>query len=416
MSLNSHRKLKNIEGIFDNLEPQDVQLEEQNFDGTYWNKDEIKSQMTSNLRSKVSIFDLWYFKAINVVKRVWQEEIIKEPVRKLLIQKFGGRAYCPLKNVITSTKTRPIQTINEIIKIIKTYLGKTKLLCFSLVIKNRDGTGHWLSFVYNYNTHQLFCLDPAAANNEQGQREWGHGELEEELLSQLAKKKIGGKRIIIEEYSPPLACQSNNVDIFCQSWSIFLQIKCVRGELRNISYSVEDDLFPFLHKVFKHLESKRKCLQDLKRMLCHPEYQYNRVSKKDVEYGEIVADMEYVYYTYKSSLRVSDFFVFMDIDDIAMTTLFKFGLLGNYVELDDDEIEEVSVFLSDLKISSQKIVFTRLQNIREYLDELEETARRKGGSRRRKWDKFDYTKIFNAKNGRKYVKNGKGQTRFITKK
>ena len=54
---NSHRKLKNIEGIFDNLEPQDIQLEEQDLDGKYWNKSEIKNQMTSKLRSNVSVFD-----------------------------------------------------------------------------------------------------------------------------------------------------------------------------------------------------------------------------------------------------------------------------------------------------------------------------------------------------------------------
>ena len=348
------------------------------------------------------------------MKSVWQEEIIKEPVRQSLIRKFGGKAYCPSINVITSTKKTATRTVNEIIKMIKTNLGKTKLLCFSVVIEDNDGSGHWLSFVYKYDTHQLFCLDPAAANNEQGQRDWGHGRWSNTILKQLAKKKISDKRIAIEEYSPPVACQSMEVDIFCQSWSIFLQVKCVRGELRNISYSVEDDLFPFLHKAFKYLESKRKCFLDLKRMLCHPEYNSKTPSKDDVKDGEITADMEYVYYTYISSLQISDFFVFMDMDDIAMTTLFKFGLLGNYVELDDDEIEEVKVFLSDLELTSQ--TFTQLEKIREYLDEIEEKARVTGGSRRRKWDKFDYTMIFNAKNGRKYVKNGKGQTRFISKK
>tara|TARA_B110000881_G_scaffold157203_1_gene140031 strand:- start:252 stop:1568 length:1317 start_codon:yes stop_codon:yes gene_type:complete len=431
-----HKKLLRIKKKFKNLK-EDVNLERVVTIGDIYFTIENTRKQILNLKNfesdKIGLFELWYLIAVNVVKDIWQEEIIKKHIRKYVIDFFCKNVYCPEDNVIeidyceSKSKTE-IDIHNEktaniasqrIIDMIKKNKGNRKI-CFSIAWKKKT-SGHWLSFVYDLAKNEITSLDPAKANFEI--RDWGH----HEWLNIFLKKMVEKGKYTIKEYTPEKPCQALEVDIFCQSWSLFLQVKEINGELENQTFSPTKALFPFLFRVFKSLQKNKSCCQQLRRNLCDPDDDVNtKIDLKTVREGKFRGDAEFCYFTYKSKLNISDFFSFMDMDDIAKTSYWKIPLLGIYIDLDDEEMDETKHILQILNAKDN--VFKRFKLIRKKLNEIEDIAKKRkrimeernkpkkkrrilirGGCR-----KFNKKKVFVAKNGRRYIKNALGQTRFIS--
>ena len=147
-----------------------------------------------------------------------------------------------------------------------------------------------------------------------------------------------------------------------------------------------------------------------------------QIKKRQVEQGEITKDREYFFYTYRSKLRLHDILGKMTCDDIAKTVKYKIPSMGIYIDLDEEEINYTDVYLS--KIKAPPIIKKKFNKIKKIQLQLENEAKLQGGSKNKKTkskkvsnkSKYNLKKIYIARNGMNYIKNGLGQTRFIKKR
>lgn len=425
MNLQSKNKLNKVRKTFDEdgINNEKTLYRNSNVDHSYFSINKILKEMDDNAEEieksgkpilRVLMSEIWKLHVVNSVKDLWQEELNEDISRKAIIQKFSAkskkyRLYCPTINVFYT----PL-SVEQFLKNIKAKMREDKNLITTFSYQtpgDNDGAAHFMGFVCRGN--QIKCLDPATGIEN---REWGHTKYLKECQKRF--KNLGFE---VVTYKPVVCCQSLELDTFCQSWSLFLIIKEIKEELNQQTFSVEDDLFPFLYESFRFLEKDPSKYVELKKELLCKEENDSILKKKHVSNDTIAKDLSYFYYTSLSQFNVSDVLSLMTCDDVAKTILYSIPMIGTRISLDNDEEKEAIKMLGQVAgndttfLKKYKRRFKKIGEFQKEID-VEEKRQQVGTGRkvnRKKKTLFNKKKVFVAKNGRRYIKNGIGQTRFI---
>ena len=337
------------------------------YDG-YYDMSEVKKQ-SAGLSKEITYSDMWEFHVTNKLTLYIQNTMGQDTTRKTIIDHYHQKTsenkkhfHCPDKNVIVfEEKTKShTNTINKMQRACKN--DKYNLFTLQAPMDKEDKSSHFVGYVQYNKT--IYLLDPGEEN------QWGQ-HITKWMKSLIRKWKK--KKFTIKIYSPRKKPQSYNVDIFCQTWSLFLQCEFMNDTWTNIKdkeYDLFDDLIPFIVQSMKQLDVGDEDIEQL--------------IKLDKE-----TDMEYIYYTLKSEMDIVDFCnIMLTNRNLSYTAYYKIPAMGIGLDLDDKEKEfvrnhpllkkEKNTFkkLVDLQIEQEK---KEQEQIKKEREEEELRRRKRGG-------------------------------------
>lgn len=406
---NAEKKLTKLKSELSSAEMGTKELERQHlsrddyFDPKqiYAEVDDLRYVKNKKITPWENVILLW----TNILKEMTQNALMNAQIRKKIFERMVTKrnVKCPPKNIIFGSSVIS-DTVKKIKKIIKPGSKTAKSFCI-VTPKDESDAAHYIGFHQHGN--KVMCLDPAVGEQS---RDWGHLEWVKEV-----KKKMELEGFQFEYYLPKERCQFLEIDTWCQSWSLYLQINAANDTLNNQSFTLKNDLFPFLVSVFSILEKgiSRKVSTELAYDLYFPN---KNIKDETIDSGNFFRDMELFYYTFVTKIKTSELLTLLTPDNVAKTILWKIPPLGTFMDLDENEKQFVETSIAQLEMDDMYFLFEKIKRRFLFLEQnaLKERQKLKGGASKTKTLRhYNPKKIYTAKNGRKYIKNKLGQTRFI---
>jgi hypothetical protein len=200
-----------------------------------------------------------------------------EDVRQMILQANLGSSGNPLEYGATLsnagyTQTQYIKLVNNYIKQLFKRIGENKIVLFTATNVAVKGETHYQTYIVDLAGRKLYMIDPSMSPIGQGllspyqpvsNKVLGTMGTYSAFMSNSLGPDFQKKGFDVYWVHTSSRCQTTDSDVFCQSWSLYLQIQAVKrisnGKVMSpIDIPNDNDkyhiLIDFYHSVFKQPE------------------------------------------------------------------------------------------------------------------------------------------------------------------
>jgi hypothetical protein len=199
---------------------------------------------------------------LDALRKVFGLEDIRQEILKYFIPKIYHT------NILFGKTFGSDSKPTELKKYMESLLKKQKrYILFTASNYAKDGETHYQTFVLDQSSKHLWILDPASVMGKTGIYQPYIATYD--IIPFFSKNGYTTEFVKLRN-----ACQTSEDDIFCQTWSLFLQIEFMKRYLKDditqiilpipkSLYKRYKYLIAFYKKCAKHVESVCKDLQDI---------------------------------------------------------------------------------------------------------------------------------------------------------